>query len=317
MKRSRVDAVSPLHHYKWQHQVFLLAGAVGRQTFPDGTFAFSDFLLCFCLQCRCFQRLLHLTPLSRPPSLFPWWARPRQAYLCQEQPPPGKREMTACWSQTRIGWNHSSVVISFSCSYFSGLIRVFKWSLDFRTTAEVSLDPVVSQGSLEEPSQQPDKTNVPSTSQEASSSSAGNVFRAYAISDPFIHLFCLQASALIPAYVFLDTSSVPPKPSRPGPSRQLQRWPEYRGGRGKRGGKGKEAISQQSWSKCSFSPFNSRPRQITVENKGILWRFIQPVYLFLQQYRKILFKQFLRRQVQGFLLGVYTGEDLQDEALIV
>ena len=36
--------------------------------------------------------------------------------------------------------------------------------------------------------------------------------------------------------VFLDTSSAPPKPSRPGPSRQLQRWPESGGGRMKRGG---------------------------------------------------------------------------------
>lgn len=36
----------------------------------------------------------------------------------------------------------------------------------------------------------------------------------------------------------VDTSSAPPKPSRPGPSRQLQRWPEGgRGGRMKRGGK--------------------------------------------------------------------------------
>lgn len=36
--------------------------------------------------------------------------------------------------------------------------------------------------------------------------------------------------------LFLDTSSAPPKPSRPGPSRQLQRWPENQGGRMKRGG---------------------------------------------------------------------------------
>lgn len=35
---------------------------------------------------------------------------------------------------------------------------------------------------------------------------------------------------------FLDTSTAPSKPSRPGPSRQLQRWPENRGGRMKRGG---------------------------------------------------------------------------------
>lgn len=56
---------------------------------------------------------------------------------------------------------------------------------------------------------------------------------------------------------------------------------------------------------------------MTAENKGILWRFIQPVYLILQQYRKILLKRFPRRQVQGFLPEVYTGEDLQGEALIV
>lgn len=34
---------------------------------------------------------------------------------------------------------------------------------------------------------------------------------------------------------YSDTSSALPKPSRPGPSRQLQRWPEGRGGRMKRG----------------------------------------------------------------------------------
>ncbi|GLD49772.1 nucleoprotein TPR [Lates japonicus] len=74
-----------------------------------------------------------------------------------------------------------------------------------RPSAEVSVDPVVSQGDVEEPSQPSDKASLPSTSQEPSSSSA-------------------------------DTSSAPPKSSRPGPSRQLQRWPESRGGRMKRGG---------------------------------------------------------------------------------
>ncbi|XP_013862826.1 nucleoprotein TPR [Austrofundulus limnaeus] len=75
-----------------------------------------------------------------------------------------------------------------------------------RPSAEVSLDPVVSQGDSEEPSQLSDKASLPSTSQEPPSSSA-------------------------------DTSStVQPKPSRPGPSRQLQRWPDHRGGRMKRGG---------------------------------------------------------------------------------
>lgn len=42
-----------------------------------------------------------------------------------------------------------------------------------RTSAEVSLDPVVSQGDIEEAGQPSDKANVPSTSQEPSSSSAG------------------------------------------------------------------------------------------------------------------------------------------------
>lgn len=73
-----------------------------------------------------------------------------------------------------------------------------------RPSAEASVDPGVSQGDAEEPSQPSDKASLPSTSQEPSSSSA-------------------------------DTSSALPKPSRPGPSRQLQRWPEGRGGRMKRG----------------------------------------------------------------------------------
>lgn len=42
-----------------------------------------------------------------------------------------------------------------------------------RSSAEVSLDAVVSQGEIEEPSQASDKAVVPSTSQEPSSSSAG------------------------------------------------------------------------------------------------------------------------------------------------
>ncbi|XP_068174893.1 translocated promoter region b, nuclear basket protein isoform X2 [Antennarius striatus] len=76
-----------------------------------------------------------------------------------------------------------------------------------RSSAEVAMDPVVSQGNIEEPGQPSDKANLPSTSQEPSSSSA-------------------------------DTSSAILKPSRPGPGRQLQRWPENRGGRMKRGGQG-------------------------------------------------------------------------------
>ncbi|XP_034557497.1 translocated promoter region b, nuclear basket protein isoform X3 [Notolabrus celidotus] len=82
-----------------------------------------------------------------------------------------------------------------------------------RSSAEVSMDPVVSQGDADESSQTSDKSSLPSTSQEPSSSSAGDVY-------------------------FPDTSSAPPRPSRPGTSRQLQRWPESRGGRMKRGGQG-------------------------------------------------------------------------------
>uniref|UniRef100_A0A3B4WRI9 Nucleoprotein TPR n=1 Tax=Seriola lalandi dorsalis TaxID=1841481 RepID=A0A3B4WRI9_SERLL len=44
-----------------------------------------------------------------------------------------------------------------------------------RPSAEVSVDPVVSQGDLEEPGQPSDKGSLPSTSQEPSSSSAGTV----------------------------------------------------------------------------------------------------------------------------------------------
>lgn len=74
-----------------------------------------------------------------------------------------------------------------------------------RPGAEGSVDSVVSQGDLEESNQPSDKANLPSTSQEPSSSSP-------------------------------DTSSAPAKISRPVPSRQLQRWPDSRSGRMKRGG---------------------------------------------------------------------------------
>ncbi|KAM4739914.1 translocated promoter region b, nuclear basket protein isoform 2-T2 [Anableps anableps] len=70
-----------------------------------------------------------------------------------------------------------------------------------RPSAEASVEPVGSQGDTEEPSQPSDKNNLPSTSQEPSSSSA-------------------------------DAN---PKPVRPGPPRQLQRWQDSRGGRMKRG----------------------------------------------------------------------------------
>lgn len=76
-----------------------------------------------------------------------------------------------------------------------------------RPSGDMSGDSVVSQGDVEESGQQFDKASLPSTSQEPPSSSA-------------------------------DTSRAPPRPSRPGSSRQLQRWPEHRGGRMKRGGQG-------------------------------------------------------------------------------
>lgn len=47
---------------------------------------------------------------------------------------------------------------------------------------------------------------------------------------------CLLSFLGVFCCFFLDTSSGPSKSSRPGPSRQLQRWPENRGGRMKRGG---------------------------------------------------------------------------------
>uniref|UniRef100_A0A673VX18 Nucleoprotein TPR n=1 Tax=Salmo trutta TaxID=8032 RepID=A0A673VX18_SALTR len=66
----------------------------------------------------------------------------------------------------------------------------------YMSSVEVSLEPVASQaGEMEEPAQPSDDASLPSTNQEPSSSSA-------------------------------DTSSTQPKPSRPGPSRQLQRWTE-------------------------------------------------------------------------------------------
>ncbi|XP_057697331.1 translocated promoter region b, nuclear basket protein isoform X1 [Corythoichthys intestinalis] len=71
-----------------------------------------------------------------------------------------------------------------------------------RPSAESSVDIVMSQDDLVEPSQASDPASLPSTSQEPSSSSA-------------------------------DTSSAP---ARAAPSRQLQRWPGNRGGRAKRGG---------------------------------------------------------------------------------
>ncbi|MED6273421.1 hypothetical protein CHARACLAT_006124, partial [Characodon lateralis] len=97
-----------------------------------------------------------------------------------------------------------------------------------RPSAEASVDHVVSQGDTEEPSQPSDKSNLPSTSQEPSSSSA-------------------------------DTSSAAPKHSRPGPTRQLLRWQDSRGGRMKRGGQRngcaylEDKSSQANF--CSTRPF--------------------------------------------------------------
>lgn len=51
------------------------------------------------------------------------------------------------------------------CCCYGGLLN--------RSSAEVSLDAVVSRGDIDEPSQVSDKAVVPSTSQEPSSSSAG------------------------------------------------------------------------------------------------------------------------------------------------
>uniref|UniRef100_A0A8D3DUI0 Nucleoprotein TPR n=1 Tax=Scophthalmus maximus TaxID=52904 RepID=A0A8D3DUI0_SCOMX len=113
-------------------------------------------------------------------------------------------------------------------------------------SAEASMDAVVSQGDVEEQSQPSDKASLPSTSQEPSSSSAGTVklcdccsFSNCDISSCTFSLFIYgvyKFSVLMSRLCFLDTSSAPPKPSRPGTSRQLQRWPESRGGRMKRGG---------------------------------------------------------------------------------
>uniref|UniRef100_A0A8D3BGW3 Nucleoprotein TPR n=1 Tax=Scophthalmus maximus TaxID=52904 RepID=A0A8D3BGW3_SCOMX len=112
--------------------------------------------------------------------------------------------------------------------------------------AAASMDAVVSQGDVEEQSQPSDKASLPSTSQEPSSSSAGTVklcdccsFSNCDISSCTFSLFIYgvyKFSVLMSRLCFLDTSSAPPKPSRPGTSRQLQRWPESRGGRMKRGG---------------------------------------------------------------------------------
>ncbi|XP_026179071.1 translocated promoter region b, nuclear basket protein isoform X2 [Mastacembelus armatus] len=111
----------------------------------------------------------------------------------------------AAQSVPMVSTSTPSLVVPGSASTGEERDSVFLESDTDRPSAEVSLDAVVSQGDVEELSQPPDKASLPSTSQEPSSSSA-------------------------------DTSSAPPKPSRSGPSRQLQRWPENRGGRMKRGG---------------------------------------------------------------------------------
>ncbi|KAJ0032751.1 hypothetical protein NQD34_002832 [Periophthalmus magnuspinnatus] len=80
---------------------------------------------------------------------------------------------------------------------------------DTDRSVEASGEPVVSQAEAAEPSQTSGTGSLPSTSQEPSSSCAGT-------NRP-------------------DTSSARARPSRSGPSRQLQRWSEGRGGRVKRG----------------------------------------------------------------------------------
>lgn len=127
--------------------------------------------------------------------------------------------------------------------YISSFLFLYVCS---RPSAEASMDAVVSQGDVEEQSQPSDKASLPSTSQEPSSSSAGTVklcdccsFSNCDISSCTFSLFIYgvyKFSVLMSRLCFLDTSSAPPKPSRPGTSRQLQRWPESRGGRMKRGG---------------------------------------------------------------------------------
>lgn len=105
----------------------------------------------------------------------------------------------------------------------------------------MSVEPVASQVDVEEPAPPAEKSNLPSTSQEPSSSSAGTVELKACFPLPLrgspewiigLHL----TLSFVSTFVFVDTSTAPPKSSRPGPSRQLQRWPESRGGRWKRGG---------------------------------------------------------------------------------
>uniref|UniRef100_A0A669CFJ6 Nucleoprotein TPR n=1 Tax=Oreochromis niloticus TaxID=8128 RepID=A0A669CFJ6_ORENI len=69
--------------------------------------------------------------------------------------------------------------------------------------AEVSVDPVVSQGDMEESSQASDKSSLPSTSQEPSSSSAGTLQPRDCAA---AHLFCLSVAYSVGqryVYVFL------------------------------------------------------------------------------------------------------------------
>lgn len=267
--------------------LYLLIIARGLR-FPTLNFAFSDLLLCVCLQCRCSLRGLHLTPLSRPPSRCPWWARPRQACLCQERPPLATRETTASWSRTPIGWNRSSVLILFSCLYFTGLNCVSPPPrlLYFRSSAEVSLDPVVSQGSAEEPSQQSDKSNMPSTSQEPSTSSAGNVFRAY-ISDALRHLLL---PALTPSSLLKTQAVLHRKLPGPGPADSCSAGQNTAVAAGREEVTGRQERDNSRDVNAVPTLLMSRQRQITVENRGILWHFrriIQPVYLFYSSTARI------------------------------
>lgn len=69
-------------------------------------------------------------------------------------------------------------------------MHVVCWSVYSRSSAEVSVEAAVSQGDIEESSQPSDKANLPSTSQEPSSSSAGTE-EIPAVNDFFFlnHLF--------------------------------------------------------------------------------------------------------------------------------
>uniref|UniRef100_A0A8C9ZW75 Nucleoprotein TPR n=1 Tax=Sander lucioperca TaxID=283035 RepID=A0A8C9ZW75_SANLU len=69
----------------------------------------------------------------------------------------------------------SEVAQSDTAEHSSQSVPMVSTSTPGLSSGEVSVDPVVSQGDIEEPGQQSDKASLPSTSQEPSSSSAGTV----------------------------------------------------------------------------------------------------------------------------------------------